>query len=968
MKIRNIMLSLLLLSPVAAGANPIGRAEARVIAEEFVGIDDNSEDDEVLSPYYIFSRGKGKGYVIVSGDDTTAPIIGYTDEGDFDQDALPIQLKQMLSTWKSRVNDLQAKSPQARKLVKRSKAQMRKAAQSRLLAARQGIDGYKSAWADVPYLVKTKWSQGGPYNYLCPVDDDGNRTVTGCLATAGSQIAYYFRRDNPDTLIYDTPTYGYGVPVTRSLPHGTAINYNIMPLQGHGTAKQDTAVATLMYAMGTSSYLQYGSSTGGQDYNTSSALANQFMLSNDCVYKSSYTQQNWETLVYSSLKTKRPMLYTGYNENDGGHAVILDGYQASTGLYHFNFGWGGTGDGWYTIDDQTGMNGFNSYQSACVNTTPKKQKLIGTLETDTMLYQRAQTQVKAHVKNMGTLDYSGFKLYTNTKPTMPSKATVEESEVTLAYGDTAIISFPFTSSRTVPVYFFLTDKNGNLLDSVSVSVKQSIAALSLNSISVDAGQTTNEVDGITFKQVNNTTARVSVNLTNGEGGTYCQPYITCELDTYNAETKEWTRATTQTIMDLIFHEGETRDTLFAFSDLKPGTYYRAKMNNRVKAGVTGTLQLNTNDSIVYFTVADADLQMATEGRTAVVTGTWNANIFSQFEADSTICTYDMTGVTQLTEKPEVPNPNAVFYANNDIEDATNIIVNNVCRELKIATGYEFQPTKAFKATKATLILSEAEVGLWGDALVPFAAEAPYGVQVKHVDSIAKRAVELSTLRKIPAMTPILYLIDSDTRNTITAENVEISDQTDIALYDSMLTASTLRRTLEQSGSIFKAKNDLPYYLSTAAGTVVEPFRTVINQAKATGFMAFETPVQKDNYYRELADSINAAYHLINDFETQAMQADIDKLLEELKVAEDLFTYQTAETYDNIYEEIKRLSEAMQAFRDAMTTGIQLFDAQENNNSGAEEYYNVVGVKANKLTKGIVIQKKNGKTLKIYNKK
>ena len=39
-------------------------------------------------------------------------------------------------------------------------------------------------------LVTTRWSQGAPYNDLCPMEGDA-RTLTGCVATAMAQVMYY---------------------------------------------------------------------------------------------------------------------------------------------------------------------------------------------------------------------------------------------------------------------------------------------------------------------------------------------------------------------------------------------------------------------------------------------------------------------------------------------------------------------------------------------------------------------------------------------------------------------------------------------------------------------------------------------------------------------------------------------------------------------------------------------------------
>ena len=44
-----------------------------------------SEELKSTSPYYIFSRGENSGFVIVSGDDCLPKILGYTENGNFDE-------------------------------------------------------------------------------------------------------------------------------------------------------------------------------------------------------------------------------------------------------------------------------------------------------------------------------------------------------------------------------------------------------------------------------------------------------------------------------------------------------------------------------------------------------------------------------------------------------------------------------------------------------------------------------------------------------------------------------------------------------------------------------------------------------------------------------------------------------------------------------------------------------------------
>ena len=54
-------------------------------------------------------------------------------------------------------------------------------------------------------------------------------------------------------------------------------------------------------------------------------------------------------MIYSDLQKGHPVVYSGYKENWDGHAVVIDGYRAAGDLFHFNYGWGGQSDGYYTV-------------------------------------------------------------------------------------------------------------------------------------------------------------------------------------------------------------------------------------------------------------------------------------------------------------------------------------------------------------------------------------------------------------------------------------------------------------------------------------------------------------------------------------------------------------------------------------------------------------------------------------------
>lgn len=49
--------------------------------------------------YYVFNKGENDGYIIVSADDATVPVIGFSDSGNFDYDNMPDAMKWMLSSY-----------------------------------------------------------------------------------------------------------------------------------------------------------------------------------------------------------------------------------------------------------------------------------------------------------------------------------------------------------------------------------------------------------------------------------------------------------------------------------------------------------------------------------------------------------------------------------------------------------------------------------------------------------------------------------------------------------------------------------------------------------------------------------------------------------------------------------------------------------------------------------------------------
>jgi len=188
----NLMIALVATAVVTAA--PVTRQDAKKIAADFMAqhgmklstmpMTHRAPRKNVASQddyYYIFNSEDGKGYVIISGDDSTEQVLGYSDEGAFDANNIPESMQAWL--------DWYAKAIQ---IVEENNAQP---GASPAKAPRK-ISPAKRA---ISPLLKSKWNQGGPYNILVPftVDDNGNLTTshcaTGCVATALAQVMYYHR-------------------------------------------------------------------------------------------------------------------------------------------------------------------------------------------------------------------------------------------------------------------------------------------------------------------------------------------------------------------------------------------------------------------------------------------------------------------------------------------------------------------------------------------------------------------------------------------------------------------------------------------------------------------------------------------------------------------------------------------------------------------------------------------------------
>lgn len=302
-----------------------------------------SESDASKADWYVFDRGEDDGFVVVSGNDgTTTPILGYSDKGRFDYDHAPCNLKALLSQYAGQIQHLR-QHPEVRAVGQK---------------ARTRAPGLGNVIVEP--LVKTTWNQIAPYNNMCP-EFSGMKSYTGCGPTAVAQILAYWKYPKVgrgSNYYYWNPTkttrFDYGRDFSNSvydwdnMLNGYAGGYN---------ETQANAIALLMTDVGAAVHCIYGIDfygSGTHPFNIEPALVKYFDYKGDSLKflrrflnAGQGETDDFDSYLRHDLDMKRPALLGAQpSPNIQSHFIVVDGY-TDTGYFHMNFGWEGTGDGYY---------------------------------------------------------------------------------------------------------------------------------------------------------------------------------------------------------------------------------------------------------------------------------------------------------------------------------------------------------------------------------------------------------------------------------------------------------------------------------------------------------------------------------------------------------------------------------------------------------------------------------------------
>lgn len=302
-----------------------------------------SAGTDEISSFYLFRGADNQGFVLVSADDRMPEILGWSPTDYFpDLETMPVEVRSFLGEY-----------------------------DAILRALDEGLIQPEEAFAPIsltagtpeevePLLADICYDQGAPFNNKCPMVN-GDRCLTGCVATAIAQIMTY----------YQYPAVGTGqfIVAAAGSSYSQTVDLDAMPFDWANmphanymgiTEAEKNAVATLMLACGAAVRMDYGRDASGSNApNARDALINNFGYSRSKINyvntEAAIPYDDWIPALVDEFVAGRPVFYSGSAGTDG-HAFVLDGYQGIfTGkvkdvLFHVNWGWGGHWNGYFALN------------------------------------------------------------------------------------------------------------------------------------------------------------------------------------------------------------------------------------------------------------------------------------------------------------------------------------------------------------------------------------------------------------------------------------------------------------------------------------------------------------------------------------------------------------------------------------------------------------------------------------------
>ena len=360
------------------------------------------------SSYYIFNVGTDEGFVVVSGDDATEEILGYSYSGSIHPDSMPCNMRMLFDSYTDQIIFIREHG-----ITKEQNLGARK-------AARKAEANYEFRISEEK---RTKFHQKHPYNYYCPSYYDENKgeninCVTGCVAAAMAGLMYAYKW--PSHITNEIPEYTTDKLKfdISEIANNTAINWsqilqeyetNWLGIQKWDNEQRD-AVARLMKMAGSSVLMDYNKESVALNQSIPYALSKYFGYELAVCEKSdNYIWSEWVEKLKSELAKDVPVLYGGSRKdskgNWHGHSFLLEGYDEED-YFYVNFGGGDGGIAKYRLNIISGENAFNYPldQDALFNVAPRVN--LSPIDVPLRLWTKSVCPVKGVYKRS---EYDEFR-------------------------------------------------------------------------------------------------------------------------------------------------------------------------------------------------------------------------------------------------------------------------------------------------------------------------------------------------------------------------------------------------------------------------------------------------------------------------------------------------------------------------------------------------------------------------------
>jgi hypothetical protein len=206
------------------------------------------------------------------------------------------------------------------------------------------------------------WTQNAPYNTMCPIDPNTHqRGLAGCPAVAMAQILNCIK-DIKGTRLDDSDDYYHNFGVNNKywidddwrdfgFPHFDSLNIYLDTLEYNYSQQKPINAeqkAALNFACGVALKQVYSSSISGT-YGMTQAGAAYLRFGFDdsrlVMYPDTIENENLAENIKNGWPAHLGLVDPAHTV---GHNVVVDGYNTDD-FFHFNFGWGGSANGWYTM-------------------------------------------------------------------------------------------------------------------------------------------------------------------------------------------------------------------------------------------------------------------------------------------------------------------------------------------------------------------------------------------------------------------------------------------------------------------------------------------------------------------------------------------------------------------------------------------------------------------------------------------